>query len=67
MEQNDIMIMINAMEQDNKMVVNNYLGKQWELGVTSFIDAVTRLRSVNSELVDSYFNKNDTLAGFIQH
>ena len=67
MEDNEIMIMINAMEQDNKVVVNSYLGKQWDLGVTSFIDVVKKLRSVNSELVDNYFSKNETLSGFIQH
>jgi len=60
MENTDIMKIINALEQNEKQVVTNYLQDKWGEGVTSFIETVKELRQINSGLVDHYFSTSQT-------
>ena len=62
METTDIRTMVQAIENNQPYIVNDYLKQKWGEGVNSFVEVVSRMRSHNSEAVDHYFNNSDLMS-----
>ena len=66
MEEKEIRNLVLALEHNHPQIVTEYLGRKWKEGSNVFIDTITQMRALNSEIVDKYFNTHDSLMQFIK-
>jgi len=64
MQENELIYVISALENNNKSVVVEYLKNKWETGVDDFILTIAEMREINPVLVDKYINSNEIINGF---
>jgi len=67
MEHIEIEKIVNAIENKQEHVVNNYLIEQWDTGVDHFIRVITKMRNFNSTMVDTYLDNAIQMNSFMKH
>ena len=64
---NEMSGIVNALENNQMHVVNQYLKEKWEQDVNSFIESVSALRGINAPLIDKHFSSREFLQQFVRH
>ncbi|MDH4262336.1 MAG: hypothetical protein OEV78_04750 [Spirochaetia bacterium] len=63
----DISDIVDALNNNQIQVVNEFLKEKWEQDVNLFIESVSRLRDINAPLIDKHFNSGEFLQQFARH